>query len=134
MLVGGRAPIGGGGLIRLLTLIPDAESPRFLLSTTPDGAIATHVRGCRVAVGLAVASAEIEIDEDSTMVGVMDNEGVAYDVSDGVSVIEGVTEDVSDGVSVIEGVREDVSDGVSVIEGVTEDVSDGDIDGVTEDV
>ena len=84
MLVGGRAPIGGGGLIRFVTLIPDAESPRLSLSTIPDGAIATHVRGSRVVVGLAVTSAEMDIDEDRVIVGVIDGEDVKEELEDAV--------------------------------------------------
>ena len=125
MLVGGRAPIGGGGLIRLLTLIPDTESPRLSLSMIPDGAIGTHIRGSGVIVGLAVTSAEIDIE--------IDGEGVSDAVSD--TVKEGVGEDIIDGVSVIEkledivGWTEDVievvEDLVSVIVGVIEDVGVG---------
>ena len=100
MLVGGRAPIGGGGLIRLLTLIPDAESPRLSLSTIPDGAIATHVRGSRVVVGLAVTSAEIEIDGEDVIDGVREVELV----SEGVGDILG--KDVKDILTVSEVVRD----------------------------
>ena len=82
MLVGGRAPIGGGGLIRFVTLIPDAESPRLSLSIIPDGAIATHVRGRGIGVGLAVTSGKIDIDEDRVIVGVIDGEDVKEELED----------------------------------------------------
>jgi hypothetical protein len=97
-LVGGRAPIGGGGLIRLLTLIPDAESPRFLLSTTPDGAIGTHVRGGGVIVGLAVLSGDIvlDIEGNNVIVGVIDIEGVLERVADDVIDGESISDDVVD--------------------------------------
>jgi len=134
LLVGGRAPIGGGGLIRLLTLIPDAESPRLSLSTIPDGAIATHTRGSGLVVGLGVTSGDIDIEIDGVpemlgvrdIEGLTDNERLGEDVidRDGVVVIDDICEILC--VPVIEGVRVGLSVPDSLTEGVRVELTDSD--------
>ena len=105
MLVGGRAPIGGGGLIRLLTLIPDAESTRLLLSTIPDGSMALQTRGGELDI-------EADTETDAEIVADSKGEGVPLGLSEPVSVIDPVGDTLSD----TDGL--DVTDSVGVMEPV----------------
>jgi len=105
LLVGGRAPIGGGGLIRLLTLIPDAESPRLSISTIPDGSIALQTRGGKLDME-AVTEIVAETVADSK------GEGVPLGLPEPVSVIDPVGDTLSD----TDGL--DVTDSVGVMEPV----------------
>ena len=66
--------MGGGGLIRFLTIIPEARMPRLSLSTIFAGAIASQVRGGGVVVGLAVPSTEPELDTEVDLLGLRETE------------------------------------------------------------
>lgn len=72
--------MGGGGLIRFLTVIPEARMPRLSLSTMSKGAITLQVRGGGVVVGLSVIVVEMEPETEVDLLGLREIEGVREEV------------------------------------------------------